>query len=175
MSKDAARAAERGSGDDWIVRRANARERRWFLLHALIRGLFWLIPFAIVAILWVFWFEVPFSDPYPLWTLLAGIALLMCFLLWGTLYPNKWMVAIGPNEVVVDRGILWVTRVFISYDRVQQVDEVSTPIMSRLDLTEMVLHSAAGSVHLYALDPDDAALITNRVREDQPLIPLIRQ
>src|SRR5688500_4493703 len=104
-------------GDDWIVRRPGPRERRWFLLHALIRGLFWLVPFAIVALLWVFWFEVGFTDPVPLGCLLLGLLILLFFLVWGVLYPRKWEVAIGTRDVRVDRGILWNTRVYVSYDR----------------------------------------------------------
>ena len=157
------------------MRRPGPRERRWFLLHGLIRGLFWLIPFVIVALLWVFWFEVSFTDPVPVGCLLLGLLILLCYLAWGTVYPRKWAVAIGPREVRVDRGILWVTRVFLSYDRVQQIDVVSTPLMSRLDLTELVLQSAAGGVRIFALDPDDANLISDRVRENQPLIPLMHQ
>ncbi len=162
-------------GDDWIVRRPGSRERRWFLLHGLIRGLFWLLPFVVVSILWIFWFEVPLSDPVPLGILVLGSLLLFLVLLRGVVYPRKWMVAIGPREVMVERGILWTTRVIVPFDRVQQVDTVSTPVSSRLDLTELELHSAAGAVRIFALDPNDAALISDRVREYQPPIPLIRQ
>ncbi len=144
-------------------------------MHALLRGLFWLIPFVIVALIWVYWFEVGFTDPLPLAMLVLGLLLLLVFLLWGVVYPRKWEVAIGPRDVMVNRGILWSTRVFISYDRVQQIDRVSTPVMSQLDLTELVLHSAAGGVRIYALDSADADLIENRVRENQPLIPLMRR
>jgi membrane protein YdbS with pleckstrin-like domain len=162
-------------GDDWVVRRPGPRERRWFLIHALIRGLYWLIPFVVVALLWAFWFEVSFTDPVPLGCLVLGLLILLFYLVWGTVYPRKWMVAIGPRDVMIERGILWVTRVFISFDRVQQIDKVSTPVMSRLDLTELVLHSAAGGVRIYALDPADAELITDRVRANEPLVPLLHR
>jgi membrane protein YdbS with pleckstrin-like domain len=158
-------------GDEWIVRQPGPRERRWFLLHGLIRGLFWLIPFVVVALLWIFWFEVEITDPVSLGVLLLGLLMLLGHIAWGLIYPRKWAVAIGTREVRVDRGILWVTRVFVSYDRVQQIDIVSTPLMSRLDLTELVLQSAAGGVRIYALDPQDANLISERVRENQPLVP----
>lgn len=161
------------SDGDWIIRTPGARERSWFLLHALLRGLFWLIPFAVAALLWIFWFEVPFRDPYPAGLFLVGVLILLGFLLWGITFPRKWRVAIGPREVFIDRGILWVTRVIVSYDRVQQIDVVSTPTMNRLDLTELVLHSAAGGVHIYALDPGDAALISDHVRESQTHVRLL--
>ncbi len=178
MSRTAATADEQPAsepGQDWIVRRPGSRERRWFRMHALIRGLFWLIPFAIVYLIWVYWFEVGFSDPIPLAILGLGLLLLLLFLLWGVVYPRKWEVAIGPRDVMVKRGILATACVFVSYDRVQQIDKVSTPIMSHLDLTELVLHSAAGGMRIYALDPADADLIESRVRANQPIIPLIRQ
>lgn len=163
------------AGNDWIVRSPGPRERRWFLLHALIRGLFWLIPFVVIALLWIFWFEVALTDPIPLGILGLGALILLLYLVWGVLFPLRWMVAIGTREVMVDRGILWLTRVFVSFDRVQQIDNVSTPVTKRFDLTELVLHSAAGAVRIYALDPDDAALIADRVRANQPIIPLMRQ
>jgi membrane protein YdbS with pleckstrin-like domain len=178
MSRQSAKTDDRPAaipGDDLIVRRPSPRERRWFLLHGLIRGLFWLIPFIVVALLWTFWFEVDFDDPIPLSILILGVLVLLLYLIWGLVYPRKWTVTIGPREVTVDRGILWSTRVCISYDRVQQIDKVSTPIMSQLDLTELVLHSAAGGVRIYALDPDDADLISDRVRDSQPHVPLLRQ
>ena len=162
-------------GDDWVARRPGPRERRWFLLHALIRGLFWLLPIIVVWLLWIFWFEVTPSDPVPTGILLVGVLVLLLFLLWGIVYPRKWMVAIGPREVMVERGILWTTRVFVPFDRVQQIDRVSSPVSSRLDLTELVLHSAAGGVRIFALDPADAALISDRVREYQPPIPQLRR
>ena len=104
---------------------------------------------------------------------MLGLLVLLLFVLWAIVYPRNWEVAIGPREVMVNRGILGTTRVFVSYDRVQQIDKVSTPLMSRLDLTEIVLHTAAGGVRIFALDPADADLIERRVREYQPVIPLM--
>jgi membrane protein YdbS with pleckstrin-like domain len=178
MSRQSAKSDDRPASlpdDDRIVRRPGPRERRWFLLHGLIRGLFWLIPFIVVALLWIFWFEVNLTDPVPLTILLLGLLLLLLYLFWGLVFPRNWAVTIGRRDVTVDRGILWSTRVCVSYDRVQQIDNVSTPIMSRLDLTELVLHSAAGGVRIYALDPDDADVIADRVRQSQPGVPLLRQ
>lgn len=156
---------------EWLVRRPGPRERRWFLLHALFRGLFWTIPFVVVALLWIFWFEVKFTNLIPIGILLLGLLMLLLHIIWGFVFPRKWQVSIGPREVMVERGMLWVTQVFVSYDRVQQIDKVSTPIMSNLDLTELVIFSAAGGVRIYALDPDDADLIERRVRANQPLVP----
>lgn len=167
MSVDAGPRTERGFGDDWIVRRPGARERRWFLLHGLIRGAFWLIPFLVVALLWVFWFEVPFRDPVPIGITILGLVMLGLHIVWGMVFPKNWLVSIGPSEVMVEHGIIRLTRVFISYDRVQQIDRISTPTMTSLDLTELVLHTAAGGVRVYAIDPADADLIADRVREEQ--------
>lgn len=162
---------ERGFGDDWLVRRPGPRERRWFLWHGMLRGLFWLIPFIIAALLWVFWFEVPFRDRVPVGIVTLGVLVLLAQAVWGIIFPRNWLVSIGPSEVMVERGIIRLTRVFISYDRVQQIDKVSTPTMSNLDLTELVLHSAAGGMRIYALAPADADLIADRVQRDQPTIP----
>jgi membrane protein YdbS with pleckstrin-like domain len=168
MSSDvAAPPAGRGFGDDWLVRRPGPRERRWFQLHGLVRGAFWFIPFLIVALLWVFWFEVPFRDPVPATIAALGLLVLALQVAWGLAFPKNWQVAIGPTEVMVEHGIIRLTRVFISYDRVQQIDRVSTPVMTNLELVELVLHSAAGGVRLYALDPADADLIAGRVRQQQ--------
>jgi len=162
-------------GEAWLERRPGSLERRWFLLHGLLRGFFWLIPFFIGALLWLFWFEVTITDPVPLGMLILGLLVLLLFVLWAVVYPRNWEVGIGPREVMVNRGILWTTRVFVSYDRVQQIDRVSTPLMSRLNLTEIVLNTAAGGVRIFALDPDDADLIELRVRENKPIIPLMRR
>lgn len=178
MSQNAAISDERpvsDPGEDWIVRRPGVREQHWFRMHALIRGLFWFIPFVIVYLIWVYWFETNLTDSIPLTILGLGLLLLLLFLLWGVVYPRKWEVAIGPRDVMVQRGILWTRCVFVSYDRVQQMDKISTPVMNRYGLTELVLHSAAGGVRIYALDPTDADLIEGRVRANQPLIPLMRQ
>jgi membrane protein YdbS with pleckstrin-like domain len=171
MSNEAEAADEPGTGANWLERRPGARERRWFLLHGLLRGLFWLIPFLVVALLWVFWFEVPYRDAVPLTVLTLGLAVLALQVVWGLVYPRNWLVSIGPNEVMVEHGIVRLTRVFLSYDRVQQIDKVSTPVMTNLDLTELVLHSAAGGVRIYALDPADAELIAERVRQQQLSLP----
>ncbi len=160
-------AAERGFGDGWLIRRPGGRERRWFLLHGLIRGAFWLIPFLVVALLWVFWFEVSYRDPIPAGIAALGLLVLVLQVAWGLAFPKNWLVSLGPNEVMVEHGIIRLTQVFISYDRVQQIDRVSTPVMTNLDLVELVLHSAAGGVRLYALDPADADLIAERVRQQQ--------
>lgn len=162
------RGAERGFGDDWLVRRPGSRERRWFLLHGVMRGLFWLIPFLVGALLWVFWFEVDFDDPAPVGLMVVGFLSLLFHMLWGAIFPTHWVLSIGQRELMVERGIIKRTRTFVAYDRVQQIDRVSTPIMSNLDLTEMVLHSAAGGLRVYAVDPADADLIAERVRRDQP-------
>ncbi len=178
MSRTVATAGEQPvsePGEDWIVRRPGSREEHWFRVHALIRGLFWLIPFVIVYLIWVYWFETSFTDPVPLAILGLGLLLLLFFLLWGVVYPRKWEVAIGQRDVMVTRGIIGTRCVFVSYDRVQQIDRVSTPVMNRFELTELVLHSAAGGVRLYALDPTDADLIERRVRANQPLVPLMHQ
>ena len=171
MSSGAGAAVERGIGDGWLERRPGPRERRWFLLHGLIRGLFWLIPFLLVALLWVFWFEVQFRDAVPLSVLMIGLVMLGLQIVWGLVYPRNWLVSIGPNEVMVEHGIVRLTRVFLAYDRVQQIDKVSTPMMTNLNLTELVLHSAAGGVRIYALDPADAELIADRVRQQQLPMP----
>ncbi len=174
MNLDASRPGmAQGSNEDWVVRKASASERRWFLLHGLVRGLFWLIPFIVVALLWVFWFEVPLGNPIPLGVLLLGVLVLVLHVVWGLLFPKNWLVAIGHREVMIERGIIRMTRVFLAYDRVQQIDYVSSPVMSTLDLTELVLHSAAGGVRVYALDPADAELIASRVRRDQPKMPVM--
>jgi membrane protein YdbS with pleckstrin-like domain len=172
MSSDGADAvAEWGLGEEWLVRRPGARERRWFLLHGLVRGLFWLLPFLVVALLWVFWFEVPFRDRVPLGITALGLLVLALLVAWGLIYPKNWRVSIGPTDVMVEHGIIRLTRVLVSYDRVQQIDRVSTPVLANLDLTELVLHSAAGGVRIYALDPADAELIADRVRQQQLSTP----
>lgn len=160
-------------GDDWLIRRPGPRERRWFLLHGLVRGLFWIIPFLIATLLWIFWFEVPVTDYVPMGILLLGLLSLVLHIFWGLIFPKNWLVSIGPHEVMVERGIVKLTRVFVPYDRVQQIDKISTPVMSSLDLTELELHSAAGGVRLYALDPADAELIAERVRIHRPPAPTL--
>jgi membrane protein YdbS with pleckstrin-like domain len=145
------------------------------LLHGLVRGLFWLIPFVVVALLWVFWFEVKFTNDVPITILLLGVLVLLGHIAWGLIFPRKWLVTIGQREIRVDRGILWATRVFISYDRVQQIDSISTPVMSQLNLRELVVHSAAGGLRIYALDPKDAELIESRVRANQPTVPTLQK
>lgn len=171
MSGDDRPLAERWFGADWLVRKPGPRERRWFLLHGLIRGAFWLIPFLVVALLWVLWFEVPFLDRVPIGITVLGLAVLGLQVVWGLVFPRNWLVSIGPSEVMVAHGIIRLTRVFVAYDRVQQIDRVSTPTMANLDLTELVLHSAAGGVRIYALDPADAELIADRVRQQQLPMP----
>ena len=169
MSQNPAPADERGFGEGWLIRRPAERERRWFLLHGLIRGLFWLIPFVVVALIWIYWFEVSFFDRYPVGIVLAGLAILIEQIAWGLIFPKNWLVSIGPQEVMIQRGIIQLARIFVAYDRVQQVDSISTPVMSNLNLTELVLHSAAGGVRVYALDPEDARMIRERVHAGQPL------
>lgn len=174
MKSDAIQTKRETESDgDWLVRKPGRVECRWFLLHGLIRGLFWLLPFVVVTLLWIFWFEVPFTNRYPLGILLAGLLMVVLHLLWGSMFPRNWSVAIGQREVMVERGIIQRTRVFIAYDRVQQLDYVSSPTMHRLDLIELILHSAAGGVRVYALAPADADLIAERVRRNQPDLPVL--
>src|SRR4051794_23254703 len=103
MSRNDARpTAERGFGDNWLIRRPGPRERRWFQLHGLIRGAFWLIPFLVVALLWVFWFEVPFRDAVPASITALGLLVLVLQVAWGLAFPKNWLVSLGPGEVMVE-------------------------------------------------------------------------
>ncbi|MEZ4532898.1 MAG: PH domain-containing protein [Thermomicrobiales bacterium] len=63
---------------------------------------------------------------------------------------------------------------FAPFDRVQQVDVVTTPAMAGLNLTELVLQSSAGGGTML-LGPEDAATILERVRLNQPLVPLMHR
>lgn len=167
--------AEQSSGNDWLVRKPGPAERHWFMLHAVIRGLFWLLPFIVAALLWGFWFEVPLNDRVPLGMLVTAVIVFLLHIVWGALFPRSWQVAIGEREVMVEHGILRLTRVFIAYDRVQQIDTISSPMMTRLDLIQLVLHSAAGGVRIYALAPADAEHIAERVRLDRSALAALSE
>jgi membrane protein YdbS with pleckstrin-like domain len=74
------------------------------------------------------------------------------------------MYAFTDDEVMVERGVLRISRVFVSYDHVQFLDRRHGPIQRKLGLSTIELQTAGGGVRISAVHEADARDIERYVR-----------
>jgi membrane protein YdbS with pleckstrin-like domain len=76
---------------------------------------------------------------------------------------RRWRYEIRPDEVDLQRGILWVARTLVPLARIQHVDTRQGPLQRRFGLSTVVFYTAAGSNQIPELSTPVAAEVRDRI------------
>jgi len=74
---------------------------------------------------------------------------------------RRWRYEIRPDEIDLQRGILWVGRTLVPLARIQHVDTRQGPLQRRFGLSTVVFYTAAGPNQI----PELSALVAAEVRD----------
>jgi membrane protein YdbS with pleckstrin-like domain len=78
---------------------------------------------------------------------------------------RRWRYEIRPDEVDLQRGIVWVSRTLVPLARNQHVDTRQGPLQRRFGLATVVFYTAAGPNQIPELSAPVAALARDRIAE----------
>ena len=78
---------------------------------------------------------------------------------------SRWRYEIRPDEVDLQRGILWISRTLVPLARIQHVDTRQGPLQRRFGLSTVVFHTAAGPNQIPELSTPVAAEARDRIAE----------
>jgi membrane protein YdbS with pleckstrin-like domain len=76
---------------------------------------------------------------------------------------KRWRYEIRPDEIDLQRGILWVGRTLVPLARIQHVDTRQGPLQRRFGLSTVVFYTAAGPNHIPELSTFVAAEVRDRI------------
>ena len=76
---------------------------------------------------------------------------------------RRWRYEIRPDEIDLQRGILWVARTLVPLARIQHVDTRQGPLQRRFGLSTVVFYTAAGPNHIPELSTPVAAEVRDRI------------
>src|ERR687898_2388070 len=76
---------------------------------------------------------------------------------------KRWRYEIRPDEVDLQRGILWIGRTLVPLARIQHVDTRSGPLQRRFGLATVVFYTAAGANQIPELSAAVAAEVRDRI------------
>jgi hypothetical protein len=76
---------------------------------------------------------------------------------------RRWRYEIRPDEIDLQRGILWVGRTLVPLARIQHVDTRQGPLQRRFGLSTVVFYTAAGPNHIPELSTPVAARVRDRI------------
>jgi membrane protein YdbS with pleckstrin-like domain len=76
---------------------------------------------------------------------------------------RRWRYEIRPDEVDLQRGILWVERTLVPLARIQHVDTRQGPLQRRFGLSTVVFYTAAGPNQIPELSTPVAARVRDRI------------
>ena len=131
-----------------------------------ISGLLNLLP-LLVGAGFVGWALARFSGVSSLVAVLPGLAVL---LLGGVIVGvapglrwRRWRYEIRPDEVDLQRGILWVARTLVPLARIQHVDTRQGPLQRRFGLSTVVFYTAAGPNQIPELSTPIAVEVRDRI------------
>ena len=97
--------------------------------------------------------------PVVAWVVIAVLSVVVL----PNLAYARWRFGIDEEEIDLERGRVWIERVLIPMARVQHVDTERGPLQRRLGLASVVVHTAAGSYEIPALDLQRAAELRTRI------------
>jgi uncharacterized protein len=75
----------------------------------------------------------------------------------------RWRYEIRPDEIDLQRGILWVGRTLVPLARIQHVDTRQGPLQRRFGLSTVVFYTAAGANSIPELSVPVAAGVRDRI------------
>ena len=76
---------------------------------------------------------------------------------------RMWRYEISPDEVDLQRGILWIERTLVPLARIQHVDTRQGPLQRRYGLSTVVFYTAAGPNQIPELSTPVAAEVRDRI------------
>ena len=76
---------------------------------------------------------------------------------------RRWRYEIRPDEIDLQRGILWVGRTLVPLARIQHVDTRQGPLQRRFGLSTVVFYTAAGPNRIPDLSTPVAAEVRDRI------------
>jgi membrane protein YdbS with pleckstrin-like domain len=76
---------------------------------------------------------------------------------------RMWRYEIRPDEVDLQRGIVWIERTLVPLSRIQHVDTRQGPLQRRYGLSTVVFHTAAGPNQIPELSTPVAADVRDRI------------
>lgn len=77
----------------------------------------------------------------------------------------RWRYEIRPDEVDLQRGILWISRTLVPLARIQHVDTRQGPLQRRFGLSTVVFYTAAGPNQIPELSTPVAAEARDSIAE----------
>jgi membrane protein YdbS with pleckstrin-like domain len=78
---------------------------------------------------------------------------------------RMWRYEIRPDEIDLQRGILWIERTLVPLARIQHVDTRQGPLQRRFGLSTVVFYTAAGPNQIPELSTAVAAEVRDRIAE----------
>ena len=78
---------------------------------------------------------------------------------------RRWRYEIRPDEVDLQRGILWISRTLVPLARIQHVDTRQRPLQRRFGLSTVVFYTAAGPNQIPELSTPVAAEVRDRIAD----------
>jgi len=78
---------------------------------------------------------------------------------------RMWRYEIRPDEIDLQRGILWIDRTLVPLARIQHVDTRQGPLQRRFGLSTVVFYTAAGPNQIPELSTAVAAEVRDRIAE----------
>jgi uncharacterized protein len=76
---------------------------------------------------------------------------------------RRWRYEIRPDEIDLQRGILWVGRTLVPLARIQHVDTRQGPLQRRFGLSTVIFYTAAGPNQIPELSTPVAAEVRDRI------------
>ena len=76
---------------------------------------------------------------------------------------RMWRYEIRPDEIDLQRGILWIERTLVPLARIQHVDTRQGPLQRRFGLSTVVFYTAAGPNRIPELSTPIAAEVRERI------------
>jgi membrane protein YdbS with pleckstrin-like domain len=76
---------------------------------------------------------------------------------------RRWRYEIRPDEIDLQRGILWVGRTLVPLARIQHVDTRQGPLQRRFGLSTVVFYTAAGPNQIPELSTPVASGVRDRI------------
>jgi membrane protein YdbS with pleckstrin-like domain len=131
-----------------------------------ITGLINLLPLVVGAGI-AGWALARFGDYPPFVAVLPVLAVLVLGGMAVGVAPGlrwrRWRYEIRPDEIDLQRGILWIERTLVPLARIQHVDTRQGPLQRRFGLSTVVFYTAAGPNQIPELSTPVAAEVRDRI------------
>jgi membrane protein YdbS with pleckstrin-like domain len=131
-----------------------------------ISGLLNLLPLLVGAGV-AGWALARFGDYFLFVAILPVLAVLLLGVVVVGVAPGlrwmRWRYEIRPDEIDLQRGILWIERTLVPLARFQHVDTRQGPLQRRFGLSTVVFYTAAGPNQIPELSTPIAAEVRDRI------------